>query len=259
MQRWNQKLKSSRGATLIIALLFFMVCIMVASVIVTAAVANMSRIEKQRDEEQVYLAAFSAARMLQEDFADMTPCQAIRIATASTCNKKSEHVEPLDFPGEWGLEEADASEPDGTRFTGSTEAFLAPYVNEAVLYILKFNQPPAEREFSITSKEPELADISVEAVMTLSREYVLKITVTARSPRGASYAITLNIAGNAVQPEGVVTRNEFCEHLEKLPGMVYDPIKGEWVEVWANVPYPVEKTTYRQTITWAPGTLAKGR
>lgn len=45
MQRWNQKLKSSRGATLIIALLFFMVCIMVASVIVTAAVANMSRIE----------------------------------------------------------------------------------------------------------------------------------------------------------------------------------------------------------------------
>lgn len=242
-----KKLKNTRGATLIIALLFFMICIMVASVIMTAAVANMGRIDKQRDEEQVYLAVFSAARMLQDDFADMTPCKAMKTDTEYTCNYNAAHP---DMIGVWDCKDQDSAP------TGSADAALAEYVNNAVLYVLKFNQAPAATVFTITPEAPQLAPMPVSVEMTMSKEFILKFVVSATTAKGSPYALTLSIAGNATVSSGIDSAT-FCNHLETSTTPVLE--NGEWKYPEINNAYVINRTTYMTTVTWAPGTISKGR
>ncbi len=62
----GKKLKSNRGVSLIIALLFFLLAFMVTAVILTATAANTNRIEKIREEKQTYMATLSVANMLKD-------------------------------------------------------------------------------------------------------------------------------------------------------------------------------------------------
>jgi len=247
MEHLFKKLKSDRGATLIIALLFFMVCIMVASAIMTAAVANMGRIDKQRDEEQIYLAVFSAVRMLQDDFSDMTPCKAQKTDIEYTCNYNDEHP---DIAGAW-----DCTDQDGND-TGSAGAILADYVNKAVIYVLRYNQAPDMKTFTITPDAPELSLIPVTVEMTMSKDYILKFALSAESASGSSYAVTLSIAGNA-SASSSVDSGAFCHHLEQSATPVL--VNGEWVYPTIDNTYAINRTTYSTTVEWSPGTISKGR
>jgi hypothetical protein len=65
------KLKNKTGASMIIALLFFLVASVVGSVIVMAASANLSRTRERHAEEQAYLTLSSAALLLQDMLRDI--------------------------------------------------------------------------------------------------------------------------------------------------------------------------------------------
>ena len=69
MERVREKLHSRTGASLLIALLFFLVAMTVGAVVLTAASANAGRIQKNRQEQQNYLAVASAAELVKEDIA----------------------------------------------------------------------------------------------------------------------------------------------------------------------------------------------
>ncbi len=68
----RKKLHSQAGASLLIALLFFLVALMVGAVVLTAAATNAGRLARNRQEQQDYLAVASAARLVEEDFRGMT-------------------------------------------------------------------------------------------------------------------------------------------------------------------------------------------
>lgn len=68
MERVREKLHSRTGASLLIALLFFLVAMTVGTVVLTAASANAGRVQKNRQEQQNYLAVASAAELVKEDF-----------------------------------------------------------------------------------------------------------------------------------------------------------------------------------------------
>ena len=68
MERVREKLHSRTGASLLIALLFFLVAMTVGAVVLTAASANAGRVQKSRQEQQNYLAVASAAELVKEDF-----------------------------------------------------------------------------------------------------------------------------------------------------------------------------------------------
>ena len=55
-----------RGAAMTYALMFFLMCALVGSMVVTAASANAGKAAKMREEQQEYLAVRSAARMVAE-------------------------------------------------------------------------------------------------------------------------------------------------------------------------------------------------
>lgn len=69
----GKKLKSNKGVSIIIALLFFMLAFMVTAVVLTSTAANTNRIEKIREEKQAYITTLSVANMIKDilDTTDM--------------------------------------------------------------------------------------------------------------------------------------------------------------------------------------------
>ncbi len=64
MERLREKLKSRRGASILLALLFLLVCMMVASSVLMAAVSNAGKLRSNREEQQKYLTLSSALRLV---------------------------------------------------------------------------------------------------------------------------------------------------------------------------------------------------
>lgn len=61
-----KKLHNKKGASIILALLFFLICATVGSVILAAASANASRIKSERQNENNYLAVRSAGELIKK-------------------------------------------------------------------------------------------------------------------------------------------------------------------------------------------------
>ena len=63
----SEKLRSNEGASLLIALLLFLVCAIVSSVILTAGTAAAGRLSKKAELDQKYYLVNSAAEILAEE------------------------------------------------------------------------------------------------------------------------------------------------------------------------------------------------
>lgn len=68
----RKKLNSKRGVTLLLALLLFLICALVGSVVVSAAYTSAGRYVRNKDSQQSYLAVMSAARLIEECVTDMS-------------------------------------------------------------------------------------------------------------------------------------------------------------------------------------------
>lgn len=65
--RFRRKVRSQRGASLLLALLFLLLCAMVAASILMAAAANAGKHRSNLDEHQTYLALSSAVSLLCDE------------------------------------------------------------------------------------------------------------------------------------------------------------------------------------------------
>ncbi|MCI2057283.1 MAG: hypothetical protein LKJ86_09090 [Oscillibacter sp.] len=63
----NRKLNSQRGVSMVIALVFFLACLMIGGAILTAATANGIKAKDRTADQQDYLAVASAARLLKHE------------------------------------------------------------------------------------------------------------------------------------------------------------------------------------------------
>lgn len=66
MQPMCQKLKNEQGVSILIALVFFLFCAVVGTLLLTGAMANVAPGQDRYEEQQDYLAISSAARLLKE-------------------------------------------------------------------------------------------------------------------------------------------------------------------------------------------------
>ncbi len=64
----KKKLKSNKGASMILVLALFMICVMVASVIMGAAASGTSRNQHRVSQQRTYLAVTSASDMVMDSF-----------------------------------------------------------------------------------------------------------------------------------------------------------------------------------------------
>lgn len=70
MKEIRKKLRGKEGSSLIIAVIILLICTVLGGIVLSAASANMSRIKRNRDEQQAYLTAESAALMFRELLVD---------------------------------------------------------------------------------------------------------------------------------------------------------------------------------------------
>lgn len=66
-KRVFKKLKSRRGASFLLALLFFLLCSMVASSILMSSVSNAGKINSNKEEHQTYFILSSAVQLICDD------------------------------------------------------------------------------------------------------------------------------------------------------------------------------------------------
>lgn len=74
MNRMKQKLKSEYGASILLALLFFLICTLVTAVLLMAAASNAGKIRSNREIHQKYLAVSSALELVCEDLLSKEYC-----------------------------------------------------------------------------------------------------------------------------------------------------------------------------------------
>lgn len=80
----KEKLQSSKGASLIIALVFMLFCAMVGSAVLAAATANGGRVAALKSDQQDYLNQRSAATLLQDELTMSRPQLVITKTTTMT-------------------------------------------------------------------------------------------------------------------------------------------------------------------------------
>ena len=80
----KEKLQSSKGASLIIALVFMLFCAMVGSAVLAAATANGGRVAALKSDQQDYLNQRSAATLLQDELTISEPQLVITKTTTTT-------------------------------------------------------------------------------------------------------------------------------------------------------------------------------
>ena len=91
---FTKKLKSNTGASILLALMFFLICFFVASVVMASASVNASRALAQKEEQRSYFAIQSAENLIKDMFGQINGANRYK---------------------------RDESHPDGNRVTVTTE------------------------------------------------------------------------------------------------------------------------------------------
>ncbi|MEA5142979.1 MAG: hypothetical protein VB023_05295 [Oscillibacter sp.] len=257
----RQKLHSQRGASLVITLLFFLLCLMVAAVTLTAASASVGRTVKQRKEQQAYLSVSSAGELLQREIEAMPAFAARKEVLSHQCGKPSyAHISAYEFDGMEG-EWAYADTVD--------KPLLESYLWEDALTLCKApNTVPASRTFT-AEPETDSGALAVQVKMTTGQmkteggvsSYQIVFTLTALDPDDPARTLSAYKMELSLDAEITDTndggRNDPAKRqcIYKTGRYVLNPYTYEWVEETAAMPYRL--TTYTKSVQWSHFKLTK--
>lgn len=184
-QNTASKLYQERGATVVMALGYLLLCITVGGIIISAGSAAIGQTRDLRDEEQAYMTVFSAAELIRSEMAGTFFVE--EVVTI-------DHDQPCDV------------------FVTSPQRSLAPPANALADKLEPlYEDPSAEEAFVIQATDLGLEDVTVR--VSMNTDHVLKFVLT----RGGEmpYALTLTMAGDTeTQQETDLSVHEF----ESPPG-----------------------------------------
>ena len=185
MKRVTEKLKSRAGASLLFAILVFLLCVLAGTAALTAAAANSGRYTHLEAEQQAYLAVSSAAKLFRDEFVNSK-------YTATVETKKESNPTTGDkTAGAVKDGKIDAADPAKSPFPDLTiPTYYKDYLDSAVG--VKEGVPgssvtSAPGEFTVTFEEIEVK-VTCEA-----SGYNLTFTFT----QGDSYKTELTLVGTA--------------------------------------------------------------
>lgn len=263
MERVREKLHSRTGASLLIALLFFLVAMTVGAVVLTAASANAGRIQKNRQEQQNYLAVASAAGLLREDITG-DPCLTFigsyrRIDTEIVTYHESKDEETgevttwttTEHKTEYKKDTNDAgdrlSDSDGTGLDENSKLLTNKIVSLDDTYYATVPElhcaAPTQNleEALVFEKNDELAIPAVEGKLTIqtvgNERYTIRVQLNSQRDGVSSNAMTMVFAPKVSGPETTVSTRSWSE---------------------GNSHYTEVTRTYRTTVTWKEPVITKG-
>lgn len=244
---------------MLIALLFFLVAMMVGSVVLTAASTNAGRVQRNLQEQQNYLAVASAAGLLREDITG-DPCLTFigsyrRIDTEIVTYYESKDEETGEVTT-WTTTEhttgyekdaSDESASDGTGLDENSKLLTNGIVSLDDTYYatvpeLHCAAPTQNLEKDLEFKENDELDIpAVEGKLTIqtygNERYTIRVQLNSQRDGVSSNAMTMVFAPKVSGPETTVSTRSWSE---------------------GNSHYTEVTTTYKTTVTWDKPVIRKG-
>ncbi|MCF2615671.1 hypothetical protein JQM68_00480 [Oscillibacter valericigenes] len=259
MERVREKLHSRTGASLLIALLFFLVAMTVGAVVLTAASANAGRIQKNRQEQQNYLAVASAAGLLREDITG-APCLTFigsyrRIDTEIITYYESTNAETgevttwttTEHKTEYKKDADDESASDGTGLDENSKLLTNGIVSLDDTYYATVPElccaaPKQNLEKDLEFKENDELDIpAVKGKITIqtygNERYTIRVQLNSQRNGVSSNVMTMVFAPKVSGPETTVSTRSWSAG------------DSHFTEV---------TTTYTTTVTWEEPVIRKG-
>ena len=262
MHRLSKKLNSQSGASMLIALVLLLVCVMVGSVILSSATGNADKLKKRRAEQQEYLAVRSAAELLRASLGG-TVYAAWENYSVYDCYGCYEPMRP-----EKHTDVANVCEKLDYELAGDAglKAELADLVYTAYRSHTKYYPPtpaPAqiEREFLLSSAEVELPQVKARLTFdTESYGAIFRLTIAENAV--SDYAMTLRLQPTVISPEKgsaeeikEVLSNADQAH-EVLETFVNDD--GTTENRWVRRDFDITVYTLQTTVTYDSGKITKG-
>ena len=182
MRALRQKLNSQRGASILIAMVFFLLCLTVGAVVLTAATANAGRLASRRQEEQNYLTVSSAARLLRDELAGAE----FQVVTTSVYMPDDEGV-----AGETSTDAVGLLEPFAAQ---------AREVSEGTT--------PASRTFQIDASGENVTFATVSVTAIMDHSYNLSISVCLETDDGKRNPMLITVTAAVETTEETIIDTE---------------------------------------------------
>ena len=112
----REKLNSQRGASLLIALLYFLVCGLVAAVIIGAAMTNVQKLKGARQRQQAYNSVSSAAQLIRDEMTRVE-YQGMERWDEYECNRSAADIQDRRHKDTYSWEDFSASKEAGKSLT----------------------------------------------------------------------------------------------------------------------------------------------
>lgn len=173
MNPMTRKLKSRRGASILIALLLFLLCAFVGGAVLVAAYQNASRSTALRREQQNYLAVSSAAQLLKDEVVGQSV--QLRDVTVVTQAPEGEGT-----PG-------DSTTTRSKELGGSYTGVLLPLSQEALKVFRSASAAGSSYQLSFNvNGHPELSGVQGELSMAGGDDQPYLVTALLRDGDGGN-------------------------------------------------------------------------
>lgn len=165
-----KKLHSSAGASIVLALLLFLVCALAGAAAVTAASANVGRYTYQQESQQAYLAVSSAARLVRDQL------DGLQVEASYECTAgEFEVVVQQTLP--------DPSDPSKTVHAGHTLELESAELKEPISYSFTRNGPITDISSDLCNLlERDMKDILRNAFCTYKESYSGPVELWQKAP-----------------------------------------------------------------------------
>lgn len=258
MNRIKAKLKSQTGASILIALMLFLVCAMVGSVVLSSAAGNADKMRNRRSEQQEYLSISSAARLIQNAMGT-TVYSGRENYTVYECYGETKPLDP-----EKHSDVADVCTEmtfDNDEDAG-LKADIAAIVYQAYRSHTKYVTPiPVSDEitknFVISGNGVD--DVNVTMILDTTT-YNLVFQLTAAGSSVADYAMTLTFNASVVSPNKENAETEVQLNADKDHKRLeeFETEDGVPYWEWVSVEYDITIYTLNTTVSYDSGTITKG-
>lgn len=250
------KLNKKNGVSIILALIFFLICAVIGGIVLTSAYNNAGRLSHTNESQQAYLTVSSAAKMLRDT------------------------IDGMEFS--YTVTKVEVLENDFLTDTKTTEDFAqaeGDFENIVISWAKKIKEMKTDPETKI-SLPPQTFTIEsdfgkVSGTFSMNGTYKISIVLWLGSDDSEQYKMTLTIPSNIPEPEvetdsvpDTITIDlndpetnlyETLTYLNSI-GMALEYIHLEQLqatESTLNIFCETITTETTHTITWKPGTISR--
>jgi hypothetical protein len=231
MKRFQAKLKNSSGASMVIALIFLLISLVLGAIILSAASANHGRFSHIRAQQQDYLTTSSAADLMRAEIQGLTFIGARQfVHDSATDITTSEYLDP-------------------TISSNNPIPLLLREMAQQMLESQESSEFSPDITESLTINVPDFD--TVTALLTIDKDYTITVSLSLVEERSSNYPLVLHLDAKAERSVATTVTS-----YEKTKTRT-ETVDGTPTEVTYTVTYYITTTTHTLSVFWNDAAIAK--